>query len=132
MVIMSSNPARISLILIGILGVLLNLLCAIALFQVRDQWTCHLRIMLSLMFADMLTPASIITTLFSIAFALYYYITGGKHALFVTVINAFNTIGLNATLLNLIYMAIDHYITILHPWRNPISAKICSIIIIII
>ena len=55
------KPEFLSQIVIGFLGILLNLLCMMALLQVRDKWTCHFRIMLSLMFADLLTAISDVT-----------------------------------------------------------------------
>ena len=125
-----SRPEIITHILIGFLGVTINLLCMMALFQVRDKWTSHFRIMLSLMFADLLTAASYITWViffaFSYGFPKYFtYLWQSQKVSF-----NFVLMGLNAVLLNLICMAVDHYVTIMYPWHSPVSKKKCCIAII--
>ena len=127
-----SQPENITQILIGFLGVSINILCMMALFQVREKWTSHFWIMLSLMFADLLTAASHITWVIFFAFCNFIpicstYLWQSRKVSFSLVL-----MGLNAVLLNLICMAVEYYITIMYPWRSPVSKKKCCIAIIII
>ena len=128
------KPEFLCQIVIGFLGILLNLLCMMALLQVRNKWTCHFRIMLSLMFADLLRAASDVTLVLFNAFVLYF--TEVTHSFDILhcrhVIYGFLIMGMNATLLSLTCMAMDHYVTIMYPWRSPVSARKCCIMIITI
>ena len=133
-VLILSQPENITQILIGFLGVSINLLCMMALFQVTDKWTSHFQIMLSLMFADLLTAASDVTLVLFYAFAFYFIevTTSTYIGRCINVIYGFVVTGLNATLLSLTCMAMDHYVTIMYPWRSPVSTKKCGFAIIII
>ena len=137
---MLSQPTSVIGIFLGILGILLNLLCMIALFQVRAKWTCLFRIMLSLMLSDMLTATSYMAHVFRRAYTRHYFPGLGpwdirlKTWCTFTVIKAFCTMGMNVTLLNLMVMAIDHFIAILYPMRYQtlLSIKKSNFMIIII
>ena len=122
-----TEPPVIRKIVIAFLGILLNLMCVMALFQVKDKWTCHFRIMLSLMFADMLIAVSVMTYIFAYAYTHYFIEEENLH--YIPVIRCFFLMGMNANLLNVVCMAIDHYVVIMYPWRSPVSAKRSHIIV---
>ena len=118
-----SKPSFIVAITLGVIGVLANTISLIAIMKIRKSLTSYLRIVISLLMSDLLVALSLLAYFVSTILLPLYRPGYGPWQPRVTsrctfmVIKAVNTMGLNVILLNLMAMAINHYVAILQPFQ---------------
>jgi hypothetical protein len=115
------QPTTIIGLVLSVVSLVANIISIVAVLQIRKSWNAHVRILLSLMASDILVSASYIIHIINEAHnPTYTPGTGPPDVLLLSrcsymSLKALNTMGLNITLLNILVMAIDHYIAILKP-----------------
>ena len=118
-----SQPYYILALLLGTLAILANVSSLLAIFYIRKSMTSHFRILISLIASDLLVDISLIGYVFNT-------VLNTSRCTYIAM-KALNTTGLNITLLNLMAMAIDHYVGILHPFTFVTKRNtICMIVIL--
>ena len=119
-----SKPHYIIALIVGSLAVIANVFSLAALVQVRRAWSAHFRLLLSLMISDLLVALTVI--LYVINKVTNPGTEAGvgpvgmrlKSRCGFMMIKALNTMGLNITLLNLMGMALDHYLAVIKPLHH--------------
>ena len=135
-----SEPMTTTQIVLGILGMILNMFCIIVLLQLRGEWTSHFQIMLSLLLADMLAAASYVSSIVIYVFTRHWAKEFDPEDIpqriwcSMTVGRTFGSTAMNAVLINLLLMGIDHFVAILYPlhYHNLFSVKRSKVAIKII
>ncbi len=120
-----SQPTTIVALILGFLAISLNVLAILAISKIRGSFSPHYRFIFSLAVSDILIGASVTMHIINKAVNPGYYPGIGpaearlrSRCLYV-VIKALNTTSLNITLLNLMGMAIDHFLAIVKPLHYP-------------
>ncbi len=120
-----SQPHHIVALILGFLAIALNILSILAIVKTRRGLTAHYRFIISLALSDILIGMSvtlhIINRIVNPAFQVGYGPWGKRIVArcFYMFFKAMNTTSLNITLLNLMGMAIDHFLAILRPLHYP-------------
>ena len=118
------NPHHMIASLIGLVAISLNLLVVLALHSVRQRLTCHHQLIMSLAASDMVVGSSVVLHIISTVLSPMHY-PGGPHlqqqrllsSCLHLAIKALNSAGLNMTLINLMLMAVEHFLAIYRPLR---------------
>ncbi len=120
-----NQPHYIIALIFGCLGIILNVISILAITRMHRNLTAHFRFIMSLAMSDILVGMTamlhVINHIANPTFGIGY----GPWAQRVTArcafmfIKALNTTSLNITLLNLMGMAIDHFLAILRPLHYP-------------
>ena len=123
---MLKRPYDVMAVILGFIAILFNVLMLVALFHVRSRITTHFRLIISLAVSDMVVGASVLFYVINKALNPTYTLGKGPHhqrlssrCVFM-VIKSINNAGLNITLLNLMLMAVDHYVAIMTPLKYPL------------
>ena len=119
-----SKPHYIIAIILGVVAALANILSLAAVCHVRKTWSPHFRLLLSLMVANLLVDFTVI--LYVINKVTNPGTKAGVGPVWMRIksrcgfmiIKALNTMGLNIMLMNLMGMALDHYLAILKPLHH--------------
>ena len=120
-----SQPSEIIALVLSITVITANLVSLCAIGQVRLRMTPHFRLIINLALADMLVGTSVFVHLVNRVFnPLYGPRTGPPHLrqrsrCAYVFIKALNTTALNIQLLNLLGMAMDHYLAMMRPLHYP-------------
>ena len=114
-----TKPHKLSKLLIGMTAIIANILNMCAILKTRNNLSSHYRMIISLSLSDILTGSSLVMMLMNNVLN-YSSVTGLQisRCAFM-IIKALNSTGLNVTLLNLMGMALDHYMAILKPLHYP-------------
>ena len=122
------QPHEILRIILCISSLCLNLFMLLALYQVKSRITIHYRLIISLAMSDLVVGFSVffhyVRKIFS---PLYYPLGVGPYSQRMTsmcsymFVKSLNTIGLNINLMNLMLMALDHYVAIFSPLKYPLT-----------
>ena len=116
-------------IILCCISLLLNIIILVALFQVRSRITTHYRLIISLAISDILVGGSVFFHYVRKIFSPVYSLGDGPEQERLTsmcaflFIKALNTTGLNINLMNLMLLAIDHYMAIMRPLQYPIIMR---------
>ena len=123
---MLSKPSFFIAIALGITGIFANTISLVAIMKIRKSLTSYLRVMISLLLSDLLVAFSLLAHQTSSVLLPVFHPGYGpweprpiSRCTYVT-IKAFNNKGLNIILLNLMAMAINHYIAIIQPFQLQI------------
>ena len=125
-------------IVFGTISLLLNLVILLALYQVRNRITTHYQLIISLAVSDMVVASSVLLHYINKVYnPLYHPDMGSEYQRIRSmctflVIKALNSTGLNITLLNLMLMALDHYLAIMKPLHYPVICNKGKLILIIL
>ena len=117
--IIMSQPHQLIALILGFVAISSNLLSILALRQCR--WSCYFKLLMSLSCSDVLIGCSLVLHKLSKVFNPAYRVGVGPPAARLRsrcvfmVIKALNNTALNSSLLNLMAMALDHYLAILRP-----------------
>ena len=118
-----SQPYYIIALVLSMAAIFANVTSLAAIYQIRKVMNSHFRILVSLIASDLLVDISAVAHIVnSIIHPLLAPGSGEWNERLASrctymAIKALNTTGLNITLLNLMAMAIDHYIAILRPFK---------------
>ena len=116
-----SQPDQIIAFLLGFAAIVLNVLTLTALSKTRGRLTTHFRFMISLAISDIIIGFTVLAFVVNAVINPKYYPGNGpEHKRLPSmcgflVIKALNSVGLNICLLNLLGMAVDHYVAIKQP-----------------
>ena len=120
-----TQPQKLIALILGFFAVSLNILSLLAMSQIKNRITSHHRLIISLAISDMLIGVTVVLHFIVIAFNINYFPGYGppearlqSRCLFMAT-KALNSTGLNISLLNLMGMAIDHYMAIIRPLHYP-------------
>ena len=123
---MLTKPSFCIAIALGITGIFANTIGLVAVMKIRKSLTSYLRVVISLLLSDLLVAFSLLAHQTSSVFLPMLRPGYGpwqprliSRCTYVT-IKAFNNMGLNIILLNLMAMAINHYIAIIQPFQLQI------------
>ena len=133
-----SKPSYSIAVALGVVGIVANTLSVIAILKIHKSMTSYLRVVISLLAADLLVVFSLLTHVFITVFVPQIRPGYGPWGLRLRsrcsfmIIKAFNTMGLNVMLLNLLAMAINHYVASLKPFclHTVLSRRRTNIMII--
>ena len=132
------SPENVIALILGTMGITLNVLSILAISRLcYSQLTSHFRLILNLAISDILIGVSLIMFIIINAFVPLYPVGQGpadkrlvSRCLYMFT-RGLNCTGLAITLLNLMGMAIDHYIAIMRPLHYTImlsrERSICMI-----
>ena len=134
------QPFTILGLILSVVSLMANIISIVAVCQIRKNWNSQMRILISLMASDILVDTTYIVHIINHAHnPLYTPGTGPPNVMRTSrctymFLKALNTMALNITLLNILVMAIDHYIAILLPLKKHkvMNRKRCVIMIVII
>ena len=123
---MLQSPHEVIAVLIGICAICLNILVFAGLYHVKNRITTHCRLIISLAASDLVVGGSVmahiinkvVNPVYQPGFAFERERLVSKCVFLV--IKALNTTGLNVNLLNLMVMALDHYMAIMKPMQYPV------------
>ncbi|XP_074658886.1 adenosine receptor A2b-like [Tubulanus polymorphus] len=114
-----TEPYFVMRIIFSSLAIVANLLSLFAIANIKCAYTTHLRLTISLCMSDLLFSMFVITyTIFSVT-----YDINRDVLLYTCVSQAFTYVfyfSLVVTLLNIVAMALDHYLAIIRPLHYPI------------
>ena len=137
-----AQPEYIVMLTLCLLALITNILSIIAVFNIPQKLTTHLKLIVSLGLADIFIVISvllhIVNRIFNSPMSYFGVNTPSDRlacACIAAIINSINIFAFLVSLLNLQVMAIDHYIGILHPWcyrRHFLSKTKVYIIIAVI
>lgn len=121
-----SQPHQMVALILSFLAITLNILSIAAIIKARNKLTSHFRFILSLAVSDILIGATVAAHIVNkVANPRWGDIGEGdwnsrvlSHCGFM-IIKALNTTSLNVSLLNLMGMAMDHFLAILRPLHYP-------------
>ena len=136
-----SKPDQIIAIVVGLSAIIANLLSMIALLMAVRRgsgWTSHFQLLLSLIMSDILVAMSVLLhvtnkvvnpgTQAGIGDRTFRLISRCGFM----IVKGLNTMGLNVTLMNLMAMALDHYLAIIRPLHHKmlLNARRCKCLIV--
>ena len=135
-----SQPCYSIALVLGVVAIVANAICLAAILQVKHSMLGHFRIVISLIISDLLVDFTLITYVINTVVnpvlppGFGAYIPRLRSRCAYMIIKALNTVGLNLSLLNLMAMAIDHYIAILKPFHvhRLLSKKRTMLMLVII
>ncbi len=120
-----SQPHYILALILGAIAISLNVLSILAIMRTRRHLTAHYCYIISLALSDILVGTSVTLHVINHIVNPAFHVGYGPWNRRVTArcaymfIKALNTTSLNITLLNLMGMAIDHFLAILRPLHYP-------------
>ncbi len=134
-----TKPHQTIALVLGFIGIVINILCLVAIhFQMHGRLTTHFRFIVSLALSDILIAISVVSHLVNAVLNPTLPPGIGPSSLRLRsscvfiFIKASNTMALNITLLNLMGMALDHFIAIILPLQcHRIMSKTKSTVLII-
>lgn len=135
-----SRPYYIIALIFGTLAIIANISSLAAIYQIRKSMPSQFRILISLLASDLVIDFSFMCHISNNVIHPPYQPGYGswqyrlKSRCSYMIIKALNNTGLNITLLNLMAMAIDHYIAILMPFKKMklMSKRRTNIMIVIL
>ena len=133
-----SQPYNILAVILCLLAIVLNILVLLALAQVRNRITSHFRLIVSLAVSDVLVSSSVLLYIVNRIVNPSFQVGSGPYTprllsrCCFMIIKALNNTGLNITLLNLLLMALDHYIAIMKPLRYPLLVWKTRVVCVIV
>ena len=120
-----TQPHQIVAMTLGIVGIILNILSILAILRTRRVLTSHYRFIVSLAAGDVLVGSTVMAYYLGQVVNPQYPIGYGpwqarivSRCIFMTV-KSLNTTSLIISLLNLMAMAIDHFLAIMRPLHYP-------------
>ncbi len=120
-----TQPHKTIALCLGFLGIFINILCLAAVhFQMHGRFTPHFRFIVSLALSDILIAFSVVSHLINSVLNPTLPAGIGPRSLRLTsscifiFIKVLNTMALNISLLNLMGMAIDHFVAIILPLHS--------------
>ncbi len=123
--IILSQPHAIIALILAFLAISMNLLSALAILHQHGALSSHYRFIFSLLMSDILTGSSVILHYVNQIFHPTYprglgpIDTRMRSYCMLMFLRALKTTALNSSLLNLMGMAIDHFLAILRPLHYP-------------
>ena len=115
-----SKPEESIGLLVGIAGVVANIWALCAVLHVRSGLTLHYKLIASLAVSDMLISFTSVLAIIQKIVIPVGHPDMGHHPLCLHMfLRALNNTSLNISLLNLMAMALDHYLAILRPLHYP-------------
>ena len=132
------EPHRIIALTLGFLAISLNILSIMAILRARNKLSSHYRFIVSLAVSDVFIGVTVSAHMVNFVLNPNMPVRVGtweyrlRNHCFYVFIKALNTSALNITLLNLMGMAIDHFLAILRPLHYPsmMNEKRATMIII--
>ena len=134
-----TQPVMLIALICGVIVVIANILSLVVLAHVRSPLTSQFLLISSLACSDILVGVSVLLHLTHKVLSPSYYPGYGPWAARLRsrcgfmIIKALNTTAVNITLLNLMGMAIDHYVAIIQPLMHSVrmSRRRCSTMIFV-
>ena len=120
------KPHYVIALILVVLAIIANILSLAAVFKVRQVWTSHFRLLVSLMLSDLLVDFSFIFHIINKVTNPGVSVGTGtaeerlKSRCAFVIVKALNTTALNVTLLNLVGLGLDHYWAITKPLHHSI------------
>ena len=110
------KPHLITRLTLASIAIVLNIIVLISLHQVRNRVHRHYGLIISLAVSDMFVGGSVVLEYIRKSFIPNHH---PEAVCMHIVFKSMNTIGLNINLLNLMTMALEHYVAIILPLRYP-------------
>jgi hypothetical protein len=109
--IVFTDPVEVLTVIVCVLGIIANVATIIAVVKMRQKMTTHLKLIISLCLSDALI--SLLNFSFYFTFIFFHL----QHCSYSFILYLLKDIAIFATLLNLLALALDHYVAIIKPLR---------------